>query len=773
MLSKQRFGKGAKSRYLNSSNTARSQDVDGPVDRGAKLRGNSDKMANSRKKRRQRGAPATDAQSTGASTAGATSNPAKVHSFSRTVAKEHGEKAAVLLQYLAHHVSKSKHQHGGRKWFYKTLDDLAVVFPYLKRSTIHATLQKLGNQNGPLLIGDYNKKGYDRTNWFAFRDDNVRKQAQSSKPAYFQVEDAVKFGIVAAVLLGNLVHWIRENRKTDPQYSWHPVSLGELSKHLPFSKPTIHRAFKTLVDANVIKPRETEFKRGIIEYALVDETRLIRAEEGGPNLDMATASESDATVSKLDESVSELDMTVSKRDFTVSKLDMTVSKLDNNTTLIDNPLKDDPLKDPSYVEPGLPDSQKHASKTDKLKAVKSVHPFRSIPGSAPHTRNRMSSKETGSAKSEESAKSSKLQKSASSVSSGQSSVATSRPSAPTSQPTSAVPSAELPVATSPASPPTSQPLRAAPDSRKTSPIKQSKSLEATFIKYNEGLKTMKPVTAESAVTLALDWITLFFQDTKAEELAEFLKIRDQHLLYDKLAELFAPHLVKHLQRFANTPERTLLAKFSSQLVMQFLTQAFCQCLDGRYVPVGSRHSYQVHLALRQKLRPFFQALQQRQQDQVNAQQTAILNQRAEQYASPDKAKETRADLSAAETVQVLRNSLASRNNIGAFDDKGKLHHQVVDYNNRTFDGAYNFFQANPDFTVADFNTVLEKCLLLPKEPASTEGTDPLWHARKAKDVSFLIQHLDIIVKSLDCVDEVAPFQPVPAEQLFRKRSRSG
>jgi len=30
----------------------------------------------------------------------------KSHSFSRTIAKEHGEKAAVLLQFLAHHVTK-------------------------------------------------------------------------------------------------------------------------------------------------------------------------------------------------------------------------------------------------------------------------------------------------------------------------------------------------------------------------------------------------------------------------------------------------------------------------------------------------------------------------------------------------------------------------------------------------------------------------------------------------------------------------------------------
>ena len=86
-----------------------------------------------------------------------------------------------------------------------------------------------------------------------------------------------------------------------------------------------------------------------------------------------------------------------------------------------------------------------------------------------------------------------------------------------------------------------------------------------------------------------------------------------------------------------------------------------------------------------------------------------------------------------------------------------------------FDAAYKFFQANPDFTVADLNTILGKCLVLPKEPPHTqEGNDPLWHARKAKDISFLIQHLDIIVQSLGCVDEVAPFQPVPADPLFKK-----
>jgi hypothetical protein len=380
-------------------------------------------MANSKNRKRPAKASTGNAENTDLSAPQVTPNPAKVHSFSRTIAKEHGEKAAVLLQYLAHHVSKSKHVHGGKKWFYKTLDDLAVVFPYLKRSTIHAILQKLGKENGPLVIGDYNKKGYDRTNWFAFRDDNIRKQAQSSKPVYFQVEDAVKYGIVAAVLLGNLAHWIRENRKQDPKYTWHSMSLGELSKHLPFDKATMHRALKVLVDAKVIKPRETESKRGVIEYALVDETRLNDAEEGGSKLDMGGGAEPDATVSNLDETISKLDMTVSKPDLTVSNLDMTVSKLDNNTTLIDNLLKDDPLKDPSYVERGVSNPPTNTPKTDKLKGVKDVHPFARIVASGTHTQNPMSSKGTGSSESLQLPKS--PESASSSVSSAEGLVATS------------------------------------------------------------------------------------------------------------------------------------------------------------------------------------------------------------------------------------------------------------------------------------------------------------------------------------------------------------
>jgi hypothetical protein len=60
---------------------------------------------------------ATAAEDQVANAAHSPTAPSKTHSFSRTIAEEHGEKAAVILQYLAHHVSKSSHVHDGKKWF--------------------------------------------------------------------------------------------------------------------------------------------------------------------------------------------------------------------------------------------------------------------------------------------------------------------------------------------------------------------------------------------------------------------------------------------------------------------------------------------------------------------------------------------------------------------------------------------------------------------------------------------------------------------------------
>jgi len=151
----------------------------------------------------------------------------KVHTFSRWVASTHKYKAAILIAYFAYRLLRSKHWHKGQRWFYETLESLAERYPYLGRTTIHDVLKRLKTK-GVLMTGRFNKKGYDRTIWYAIPDATLLQKA-SLKPIRFSAADAVAFNVPAAVLLLNLTYWVGKNRLAkDAQYKWHRMSAGEL-----------------------------------------------------------------------------------------------------------------------------------------------------------------------------------------------------------------------------------------------------------------------------------------------------------------------------------------------------------------------------------------------------------------------------------------------------------------------------------------------------------------------------------------------------------------
>jgi len=648
------------------------------------------------------------------------------------------------MQYLAHRVSKSNHRRAGRKWIYKTLDDFVKVFPYLKRSTISDTLKRLAKANGPLVIGEYNRMESDRTCWYAFREDAIRKQAQSSKPVYFRTDDAETYGIVGAVLLRNLTHWIRENRKTDPSYTAHPMSPRELAKHLPFSKGAIQRALKDLVGKAITTMLPVK-KGGTMRYALVDENRLVEvSEEGGPNPDGGGP---DADMGGPNP-----DMGGPVSEMPGPNPDMGGPNPDNNTTLIeypliDTPLVDPPLVEPSYVEPVLPTWSQNAS-PDKLKRVIDVNPFARIVASGAHTRHQ--DQTTKNQSSESSAPEAP-------------SVSTPLPSAPAS------PHATVPV--SPSLPPAPASSSAsAPPARKR--MKLSRLLNSRFANMACALRgdEKKRLLGE----MVRDFLREVIQSVTPEELLPLVAIGDQQVLYDVVCKFLAPHLTRLLTEGVGIP--TTASSQSKETITdiahQLLTQALCGYYDDNYAS-HCPWPYDLQIEIHRKLRIHGDNVERQHQEALKAQQAQTLQQRAQEYVSPDAAKECCADISPGEKVKVLRHSLHTRNSIGVFNDKNQLENRVVEYNDRAMDAAYAFFQANPGFTVADLNGVLDRCLQLPKEGDFREdGKDPLWHARKARDISFLIEHLDTIVASLNCVDAVPVFTSVPREELYRKRRRS-
>src|SRR5690606_9216367 len=83
--------------------------------------------------------------------------------------------SAVFLDYVAHwlHLNSCNKQprnfHEGRYWTYNTHEALHSIFPGWPPETIRNIVRKCVKK-GLLMVGNFNKKKYDRTNWYSLSD---------------------------------------------------------------------------------------------------------------------------------------------------------------------------------------------------------------------------------------------------------------------------------------------------------------------------------------------------------------------------------------------------------------------------------------------------------------------------------------------------------------------------------------------------------------------------------------------------------------------------
>jgi hypothetical protein len=97
------------------------------------------------------------------------------HHFKVRDAKRYGITEAILLYNLKFWIAKNKasgkHLHNGRTWTYNSYKAFGELFPYLSESQIKRALASLVKQ-GAILKDNFNKKRYDRTNWYALADES-------------------------------------------------------------------------------------------------------------------------------------------------------------------------------------------------------------------------------------------------------------------------------------------------------------------------------------------------------------------------------------------------------------------------------------------------------------------------------------------------------------------------------------------------------------------------------------------------------------------------
>ncbi len=129
------------------------------------------------------------------------SKKTQMHHFDVEDAMRHGVEKAVVLSNIRFWLNNNKNKdlsavkHNGYYWMYNTARDMSNVLPYFTQSKVQRLLKQL-EDDGVLIVGNYNKVKYDRTKWYTLSeftyDDNCSTQTPELTIGNEQIEQPIQ-----------------------------------------------------------------------------------------------------------------------------------------------------------------------------------------------------------------------------------------------------------------------------------------------------------------------------------------------------------------------------------------------------------------------------------------------------------------------------------------------------------------------------------------------------------------------------------------------------
>ena len=108
-----------------------------------------------------------------------------IHSFDIEEAKKYGVVEATILYnlkfWIAHNKANDKHFYNDRTWTYNSVKAFAILFPYLSEKQIRRAIEKLEEMQ-VIISGNYNTSSYDRSKWYALKDESIYSEGQIHLP---------------------------------------------------------------------------------------------------------------------------------------------------------------------------------------------------------------------------------------------------------------------------------------------------------------------------------------------------------------------------------------------------------------------------------------------------------------------------------------------------------------------------------------------------------------------------------------------------------------
>ena len=92
------------------------------------------------------------------------------YSFNSEIAKLYGVDEAVFIHnlywWIAKNEANGRHFYDGKNWTYNSMEAFTILFPFWTVRQVRRIINKL-ETNGIIYIGNYNQRGFDRTQWYA------------------------------------------------------------------------------------------------------------------------------------------------------------------------------------------------------------------------------------------------------------------------------------------------------------------------------------------------------------------------------------------------------------------------------------------------------------------------------------------------------------------------------------------------------------------------------------------------------------------------------
>lgn len=114
-------------------------------------------------------------------------NKTQIHHFDIEDAMKYGVEKAVVLSNIRFWLNNNKNKdlstvkHDGYYWMYNTAKDMSNVLPYFTQSKVQRLLKQL-EDDGILIVGNYNKVKYDRTKWYTLSEFTYDENCSTQTP---------------------------------------------------------------------------------------------------------------------------------------------------------------------------------------------------------------------------------------------------------------------------------------------------------------------------------------------------------------------------------------------------------------------------------------------------------------------------------------------------------------------------------------------------------------------------------------------------------------